>query len=160
MALVFHQGLVIPLWAIALCVIALTSPSRPLPSVTALLAVSVIASMMMAMRQWLGMPRPLLVGPPGRDRRPAGHIVSVVPEGMCVGMLQRSSETPTQEETDDALDLVRMDDDGGWRVPLEPSLSESRPPTRTPVEQALRECNPSDALAEGDGGRQSKVDRR
>jgi hypothetical protein len=152
MALVFHQGLAIPLWAIALCAIALTSPSRPLPSVTVLLAVSVIASMMMVMCRWLGTPRPLLVGPvPSRDTRPAGLIVSVVPEGMCVGMLQRSREMPTQEETDDALDLVRMDDDGGWRVPLEPSLTESRPPTRTPVEQALRECTPSDALAERDG---------
>ena len=86
MALVFHQGLAIPLWAIALCAIALTSPSRPLPSVTALLAVSVIASMMMVMGRWLGTPRPLLVGPPvpSRDTRPAGLIVSVVPEGKCV----------------------------------------------------------------------------
>jgi hypothetical protein len=132
MALVFHQGLAIPLWAIALCAIALTSPSGPLPAVTALLAIGLIASMMMVIGRRLATPPPLIVGRPvpRRGTRPVGLIASVVTGGMCVGTLQGPSEMPT-EETNDALDLVRMDDDGGWRVPLQASLRDSRPPTGT-----------------------------
>jgi hypothetical protein len=64
MALMFHQDLAIPLWTIAFCAIALASASHPLPSVTAVLAVAVIASMMVIGR-WLGRPRPLLAGASG-----------------------------------------------------------------------------------------------
>jgi xanthosine utilization system XapX-like protein len=114
MALVFHRGLAIPLWGTALCALALSPPSRPLPAVTALLGIAMAGSMMIAMSRLFGMRRPVTAG-----CSVAGS-VGIVTGGMWVGNLQRPSPSP-REETDDALDLVRMDDDGGWRVPLEPS---------------------------------------
>ena len=91
MAIVFHRELAIPLWMVAVCAVALTAPPRVMPSVVALLTLAVIASMMTSMVQWRSTCRPLAHGLPatGPDSR-------------------------TQEAAD-AIDLVRMDDDGWQR---------------------------------------------
>lgn len=111
MAFVFHRGVAIPIWAIALCAIALTSESSPL-SVTALLAIAAIGSFV-GISRWLGRSRPFSEGPrlPSPGTRPAGLIVNVVTKGKSLP----SPRPLTTEETNDVLDLVRMDDDGGWR---------------------------------------------
>jgi hypothetical protein len=126
MAFMFHRGLAIPLWAIALSAIALTLPSHLLPSFTVLLAVAVIASMMMVMVRWFGT-RPTVAVLPvaGRHTRPAGLVVNIAVGAMGIRTSQPTSEVPAQESTD-VLDLVHMDDDGGWQVALEPSLTGSR----------------------------------
>lgn len=122
MALKFHRGLAIPLWAIAFCAVALSSPSRLLPLVTALLGFALIAPMFMTMVRRLGILRPVMAVAPmtGRDPGGAGLILN-----GGTGTRVRTVEFPNQartEEANDALDLVRMDDDGGWRVALDPSL--------------------------------------
>jgi hypothetical protein len=48
MAFVFHRGLAIPLWAVAFVAVALTAPPRPIPLITILLGIAVIAFTLMA----------------------------------------------------------------------------------------------------------------
>ena len=122
MALEFHRGLAIPLWAIAFCAVALSSPSRLLPLVTALLGFALIAPMLMTMVRRLGILRPVMAAAPmaGRIRGGAGPILNGG-TGTRVRTVESASQART-EEANDALDLVRMDDDGGWRVALDPSL--------------------------------------
>jgi Na+-transporting NADH:ubiquinone oxidoreductase subunit NqrB len=86
MAIVFSRALVIPVWAIAFCVVALIAPPHLTPSVTALLGIAVIALTMTAMFGWW------------RAR--------TLDEAIDVRALKT-----------DALDLVRMDDDGAWQAP-------------------------------------------
>jgi hypothetical protein len=52
MAIVFRRGLVIPVWAIAFCAVALMAPRHLTPSVSALLGIAVIALTMTAMFGW------------------------------------------------------------------------------------------------------------
>ena len=92
MAIVFHRGLAIPLWVVVFCAVALAAPPRVMPSVVALLALAVIASTMTAMIRWRSMSRPLVHAFPAAGPR------------------------STRQEEADAIDLVRMDDDG-WQRP-------------------------------------------
>ena len=98
MAVVFYRALAIPLWVVVFGVVAFTAPPRVMPSIAALIAIAVIASTIMAMVRWRSSCRPLVEVLPaaGRDSR--------------------------AQAADDAVDLVRMDDDGGWQLPREPRL--------------------------------------
>jgi hypothetical protein len=40
---------------------------------------------------------------------------------MTAGTCVRTLDEPNRSERDDALDLVRMDDDGGWQMPRPPA---------------------------------------
>jgi hypothetical protein len=93
MALVCHLG--IPVWTVALCAMVVTWPTRP-PPITMLLGVAIFASMTMLMVRGLGLQRLILV--------PAVGVIG-----------PREGTTPDI----DALDLVRMDDDGGSRAPTD-----------------------------------------
>jgi len=94
MGLVFYRRLAIPLWTIALLTFALSAqPSATffrmppaMPIVMALLGIAVIVFTVLFV-----MPR----------LRTAPSVVPAVP-------MERTAE--------DVLDLVRMDDDGGWQV--------------------------------------------
>ena len=98
MAFLVHRSLAVPLWAVALCAVALAAPSRLPSPFAALLAVALIAATMTVIVRWL-------------RRHTTGAI--------HVRTFQQVSEAPTID-TDDALDLVRTKD-GGWRVPVKPS---------------------------------------
>ena len=94
MALVFQRKLAIPLWAIALCIVALAArPTAtlflmPITTVLAIAAVGIAAIVFL-------MPRP-------------------IPR-------LRTLDEPNRSTADDALDLVRMDDDGGWQLTRPPA---------------------------------------
>src|SRR5688572_15305069 len=126
MALVFHR-LTIPLWAIAFCAVVLSTSSPLLPSVTAVLVIPAIASMMMVMTWWFGTPRSPMAASvwTGRNARFAGLIVNVATARTHARTSEPTPEAPNEKANDDALDLVRMDDDGGWRMPLMRSLRNS-----------------------------------
>ena len=98
MAVVFHRALAIPLWVVVFCVVAFTAPPRVMPSIAALIAIAVIASTIMAMVRW---------------RMTSRRLVDVLPA---------TGRDSAAQEADDAVDLVRMDDDGGWQLPREPRL--------------------------------------
>jgi hypothetical protein len=122
MALVFHR-LTIRWWAIAFCAVVLISPSPLLPSVTAVLVIPEIASMMMVMTWFFGSSRsPIAMSAwTGRYARFAGLIVNVATARTHVRTSEPTPEALNAKAHDDALDLARMDDDGGWREFLMPS---------------------------------------
>jgi hypothetical protein len=97
MGLVFHRRLAIPLWAIAFFTVALTAPTPATlflmpPATLFVVAVFGIAAVIFTMPG---------VVPRLRPSRSA----------TCV----RTLDEPNERTADDALDLVRTDDDGAWQ---------------------------------------------
>ena len=124
MAFVFQRRLAIPLWAIACFTVALTAP----PTATLFLmpptTVFAIAAVGMAAIVFL-MPgsipslrtscAPVRVLPSARRDQASAAIT------MTAGTGVRTLDEPNRSEADDALDLVRMDDDGGWQMTRPPA---------------------------------------
>jgi len=123
MALVFHRGLAVPLWAIAFFAVALAAPPRPIPPVTVLVGIAVLALTMMAMVQWRRTSRALAEVRPrpmtGCDRAHPGIFMAAVRVGTGVRTFEVATNAPAP---DDALELVRMDDDGGWQMARQPAV--------------------------------------
>ena|ERR1051326_3589804 len=92
----------------------------PMPAAT----VFVVASLgITAMTFWtsraipsLRPSRPLVRVPPSGQRDQASEGI-VVAGGICARTLEESN----RNAADDALDLVRMDDDGGWQMARPPA---------------------------------------
>jgi hypothetical protein len=121
MAFVFQRGLAIPVWAVAFVAVALTAPLRPMPPVPVLLGIAVIALTMMAMIQWRRTSRvPVEVRPLRRsDRAHTGIIMTTMSARRRVRTVDSEASAPAP---DDALDLIRMDDDGGWQMSRETAV--------------------------------------
>ena len=132
MAFVFHRRLAIPLWAIAFFTVALTAP----PTATLLLipptTVFAIAALGIAAIVFL-MPGSI------PSLRTSRALVRVLPSGhreqasaamtMAAGTRVRTLDERNRSSADGALDLIRIDDDGGWQMTLPPA-NRSRPPDR------------------------------
>ena len=121
MALVFQRRLAIPLWVAAFFTVALTAPSTAtlflMPPTTAFaiaaVGIAAIVFLKLGAIAWLRTSGSLVRVPSGyQDPASAGIVVAA---GTCV----RKLDEPT--EADDALDLVRMDDDGGWQMARPPA---------------------------------------
>jgi hypothetical protein len=131
MVLMFQRELAIPLWAIALCTAALAWPTRLLPSFAALLGMVLITSTMMLMIRWFGAQPLTKAAALSTRRRPrAARVMMNVVAGTHVRPFDPRPDV-LSERGNDALDLVRMDDDGGWRMVAEPSESHSTRRART-----------------------------
>jgi hypothetical protein len=124
MALVFQRRLAIPLWAIVFFTVALTAPPTAtlflMPPTTvfaiAALGIAAIVFLMPGAIPWLRTSRALVrVLPSGHRDQPSARIVVAASTDV------RKLYEPTATEADDALDLVRMDDDGGWQMPRPPA---------------------------------------
>jgi hypothetical protein len=119
MGLVFYRRLAIPLWAIALLTVALTAapPATPflMPPTTrfviALLGIAAIMFTMPGVAPWLRMARSVVRAVPSRYQHKTSVAITVA-AGTCV----RTFDEPHESTSDDVLDLVRMDDDGGWQM--------------------------------------------
>jgi hypothetical protein len=124
MAFVFQRRLAIPLWAIACFTVALTAPPTatlflmPPTTVFAIAAVG-IAAIVFLMPGSIPSLRtscaPVRVLPSGRRDQVSAAIT------MTAGTGVRTLDEPNRSEADDALDLVRMDDDGGWQMTRPPA---------------------------------------
>jgi hypothetical protein len=124
MALLFHRRVAIPLWAIAFFTVALTAPPPGtlflMPPTTlfviAAVGIAAILFLMPGATPWLRTSRSLVrVLPSGhRDQVSAGIVVAA-------GTSVRALDEPNPTTADDALDLVRMDDDGGWQMARPPA---------------------------------------
>ena len=119
MAFVFQRRLAIPVWVVAFFTVALTAPPTatlflvPPATVFAIAAVGIaaIVCLMPGPIAWLRTSRALVRVRPSGDRDQASAAVTV-----AAGTWVRTLEKPHRSEADDALDLVRMDDDGGWQM--------------------------------------------
>jgi len=123
MAFVFQRRLAIPLWAIAFFTVALTAPPTatwflmPTATVFAIAAVGIAAIVFLTpgsipwLRTSRALDRVLLSG--HRDQASAAIT-------MTAGTGVRTLAEPNRSAADDALDLFRMDDDGGWQMPRRP----------------------------------------
>ena len=125
MAFVFHRRLAIPLLAITFVTVALTAPPPAtlflMPPTTLFVIVAVgIAAIVFSMPSaisWWGTSRALVRVRPSGHRDHADAAITVA-AGTCV----RPLDEPNRRDADDALDLVRMDDDGGRQMPPPPSV--------------------------------------
>jgi hypothetical protein len=124
MAFVFQRRLAIPLWAVALFTFALTVPPTAtlllMPPTTvfaiAVVGIAAIVFLMPGAIRWLRTSRALVrVLPSGHRDQP--RVATTMPAGTGV----RTLDEPNRSAADDALDLVRMDDDGGWQMPRPPA---------------------------------------
>jgi hypothetical protein len=116
MALMFHRRLALPLWVMVLFTLALTAP----PSL-ALLPILIFGMALMAFTMagpvppWRTFPSVVrIVSYGSRQTEPA---VSRVVIGTSV----RAPDEPNRTTAEDALDLVRLDDDGGWQKAQPPA---------------------------------------
>jgi uncharacterized membrane protein len=116
MAFVFHRRLAIPLWAMAFFAVALTAPPPATPFLMAVFGVAVIALTIAALVPW------------SRTSRSVVHVVShrqldkrSAAISMDCGTGVRPLEEADVNTAEDALDLVRMDDDGGWQMARPPA---------------------------------------
>ena len=122
MPLMFHRRLAIPLGLSAVFAVALAAPPPPtgllMPPLTllviALAAIAVLIAMPGA-APWLRTSRALARVTPfiHRDEASAG---SALDGGICVW----TPDEPNSDTVANALDLGRMDDDGGWQVARPP----------------------------------------
>ena len=122
MALMFQRRLAIPLWAIAFFTVAFTAPPTaplmmPPATVFAMAAIGIAAILFLMPGQisWLPTSRALVrVLPSGHRDQASAAITKAAGTGV------RMPDQPNRSTGGDALDLHRMDDDGGWQM--------SRPP--------------------------------
>ena len=110
MALVVHRRLALPLWATGFLAVGLNAPPPATLLVIAALAIGAIALAMPAV-PWLR-PRRSLVPVLSSGRQDKTSAAITMGAGTCV----RTLDEPNRHTADDALDLVRMDDDGGWQM--------------------------------------------
>ena len=111
MAFVFQRRLAIPLWAIAFLAVALTAPPTTVLAIAAV-GIAAIVFVMVGSIPWLRTSRtPVRVVPSRHRERPSTAIT------LAAGTAVRTLDEPNRNAADDALDLVRMDDDGGWQMP-------------------------------------------
>lgn len=124
MAFMFQRRLAIPVWVIAFFTVTLTAPPTaalflmPPATVFAITAVGIaaIVCLMPSTLPWLrSSPALVRVLPSGRLRQASTAITVVAGAGVC------ALDMADRHAADDALDLVRMDDDGGWQMPRPPA---------------------------------------
>lgn len=129
MALEFHRRLSVPLWAIAFLAVALTawSPATlvPMPPMGLFVIAAVGIAAIAGAISWLRPSRSPVRVLPSRHR---DHLSPAIT--MAVGTCARTLTEANGRTTDDALDLVRMDDDLGWQMPRPPAVTVSRPRNR------------------------------
>ena len=122
MALMFHRRLALPLWAIAFFAVALAAPPPATllmlpPNTLFVMALAGIAVLVFAMRgafPWLRPSRSLARVRPSRHRDEASA-------GSAKDGAIWTPDDPNGYTAADALDLVRMDDDGGWQMARPPA---------------------------------------
>ena len=115
MAFMFHRGLAIPLWAVVVCAVALSTMPRVMPSVIAVLGIAVVGCAMPVIARWLRASRPVVEVLPAVEQHPTRPRGVIMTAGTRTRRLQEAIEVRIQKAAD-AADLVRMDDDGAPKV--------------------------------------------
>jgi hypothetical protein len=113
MAWMYRHGHAIPLWAAAAAAAALSTQPRVTPSVLAFVGVAAVGCAISAFVQRRRRFRPLVEVLPAIEHPPAGADV-LITAGAGARMLDEALDA-RHRSVEDAADLIRMDDDGGWR---------------------------------------------
>jgi hypothetical protein len=119
MAFMFQRRLAMPLWAIAFFTVALTAPPTatlflmPPTTVFAIAAVGIAAIVFLRPGSipWLRTSRALIRAIPSRHGDQASAAITIT---AATGV--RTLDEPDRSAAHDALDLSRMDDDGGSQM--------------------------------------------
>lgn len=115
MPFVFHRRLTIPLWGAALFAVVLTAPTPERLRLMAALGIAAIAFTGSGLvSRWRSSRSGVDVLSGRRWHRP-GAVTSV-----AAAARMRTLDEPNRITAEGALDLVRMDDDGGWQVTQPP----------------------------------------
>jgi hypothetical protein len=114
MAIIFHRGVAIPLWAVAFFAVALSAPARVMPSLIALLGIAVIGSTMRPIVRWLRRSRSRVELLPAVDHDPPPARI-IMTAGTRTRTVDEAIDAYTPDP-DDRADLGRMDDDGGRQM--------------------------------------------
>jgi hypothetical protein len=117
MALVFHRRVAIPLWAMAFFAVALTASPPATPFVMAVLGIAVIALTIAGLVPWLRTSRSVVHDVVSHRQHDKSSAAISIDRGTCV----RTLDEADINSAEDALDLVRMDDDGGWQMARPPA---------------------------------------
>ena len=124
MGLLVHRRLAMPLSAIALFAVALAAPAGATLLLMPATTVFVVAALGITAITFLtsGAIPSLRPSPSTARVPPSGHREQAS-EGfvMAGGICARTLEESSRSAADDALDLVRMDDDGGWQMARPPA---------------------------------------
>jgi hypothetical protein len=116
MAFVFHRQLGIPLWAMAFFAVALTAPPPARRFLITLVGIAVIAFAIRGLVPRLRASRSIVQVHSDRERQTRRTPTTVVAAASVRALDEANRITP-----EDALDLVRMDDDGGWQMARPPA---------------------------------------
>jgi hypothetical protein len=111
MASVLHRRVTIPLWAMAFFAVALTAPPPATLSLIAVFALTAIAFTTPGLVPWLRCSWSVASVRSQRLRHHGSAAISMAAAPAVPALDERDRNTPQ-----DALDLVRMDDDGGWQI--------------------------------------------
>lgn len=124
MAFVFQHRLAMAVWVVACFIVAVIAPPTATlflmpPTIVLAIAGVGLAAIVFLMPGSMARLRgthPLLRVVPSAHRDPARPRIIVAPSSRGPKVYE-----PNASEADDALDLVRMDDDGGWHMPRPPA---------------------------------------
>jgi hypothetical protein len=123
MMTVFHRELGIPLWFLALGAVALNVSTRATSLVITLVTIAPIAFTMLPMVKRGASVSPPTAALPTADREPP-HAGVTIAAGTATRTLDDALDARTVT-ADDAIDLVRMDDDGGRQMASTAGAAES-----------------------------------
>jgi hypothetical protein len=112
MAFVFHRGLALPLWAMVFFSVALLPPP-PTTLYLMVLGIALMAFTLSGLARLRTARSAVRVLSDGNRHRPSG------PTSAAAGSCVRGCDKPNTISAD-ALDLGRMDDDGGWHTARPP----------------------------------------
>ena len=115
MAFVFRRQLAIPVWAIVFFAVALTAPPPARRSLIAVLGIAMVAFTIGGLIPWLRASRSIVQVHSNGERHTRRTPTTVVAAARV-----RVLDEPNRNTPEDALDLVRMDDDGGWQMARPP----------------------------------------
>lgn len=115
MPITLRRGLRIPLWAGAFCAVAGSEPYRLMPFLMTLVGIAAVGSTMPAIIRRFPLSRRHVEVFPSLDETPPPPPVLIMTGDVYIRTVDEVKCAGTVK-ADDAADLMRMDDDGGWHL--------------------------------------------
>jgi hypothetical protein len=135
MAIVFQRGVALPvaMGIVGAAALSAVAPGQ-MPSATMVVAIAATALTIEAAARWRRAAWPRVDVRPSVGRRSSAPHRRAGADGKEITITSGAREQTLDEAiagvpgADDAADLLRMDDDGGWRKPLQPTHTDGASP--------------------------------